>query len=93
MRVDKYLKKDGMQDRWYLYELYCTNNKWEVFCWKVEPHANQTEPTTDGPWGSIEHCWTVTGKTVGYKDGNPNRPIQERFTEETAREEFERWRS
>lgn len=84
--IDSYVKTD-IQERSWLYELYFVRDKWEVICWEVtlsgDPRA---------PYDSIDHRWNVAGVVVGYRDGDPNRPIREPFTEETARAEFEKWR-
>lgn len=86
--VDKFLVNNLDGD--YLYELHHVNGKWEVFCWKVELVPGATDFET--PYASIEHVWDLDRKTIGHRDGNPNLLITEPFTEETAREEFERWR-
>lgn len=87
-RIEHYEKTDIVGQS-YLYELHLVHEKWEVWCWNIELAPEGTDPR----YVSIEHHWDVRGVTVGYKDDNPNRPIQEPFTEETARKEFERWRN
>lgn len=90
--IESYIKKDGLQDRYYMYELHFVQKEWEVWAWEVWL-INPTNLDPSQQFKDIEHMWTAAGVTVGYKDGNPNRPIKELFTEETARKEFERWRS
>jgi hypothetical protein len=63
-------------------------DRWKVQCWELVPE----ERRVTGEPEEFDFQWEVTGKVVGYVDGNPNREIREPFTEETAREEFNRWR-
>jgi hypothetical protein len=89
--VDSYEKTD-IQGQTCLFELHFVQGKWEVWCWNVEHAFDPPKPGQQPQYASIEHRWDVSGKTVGYKDGDPDFPIREPFTEETARAEFERWR-
>lgn len=91
--VDRYLQKDALQPRWYVYELYSVRGRWEVRCWEINPAPGEDPPTAEGPWLYAEHMWSSTGVTTSYRDNNLNRPIQEPHTEESARAEFDRWRS
>lgn len=84
--VDSYEKVDAFTGATYLYELIHVEDRWSVDCWVLHKDA-------ENPCKEMEHHWTKTGVTTGYADNNPNRLIQEPFTEETARREFERWRN
>lgn len=86
--IESYHKTDIQGQTWLL-ELYHVRERWEVWCWKVEMLDGKQGP----PWGECEHHWDVSGVVTGYKDGNPNFPIREPFTEETAKAEFEKWRT
>lgn len=55
--------------------------RWSVAMWSGRDENN------------LDLAWQVYGVVTGYVDGNPNRPIRTPFTEETARAEFERWRT
>ena len=83
--IETYSKTD-IQGRTYEYNLrQAENGSWFVDCWEIEKISEEED--------SASHHWTTDGKVIGYRHGNPNFPIREPFTEETAREEFEKWRS
>lgn len=86
-KIDGYLNKPDLSGQEFEYLLMFDEqtDRWEVMCWQL--HRGDCEE--DDEW---EHCWTVNGVTISYRDGNPNFPIIEPFTEQTARAEFERWR-